>query len=262
MQKEFFKNFKIFYMKNITIKFHSFQNFYEDFKSHKFIFNHEHQSIFKNTSQQITLFHPTRIRRPKFLNSTHALAKIIHSVAHIEFNAINLALDASYRFKNLPLQFYYDWLEVADEEIKHFKLLNSALEELGYKYGDFPVHDNLESALEATKDSLSFRMGIVHRGLEAKGLDANPFVVQKLQSSNHSIKNLLMEYLEIILNDEIKHVKKEILGGNLQTKTSIILSSFAKHLNNSLLQEKLNIQARIKAGFTQEECEVIEKFYS
>lgn len=154
------------------------------------------------------MLHPTRIRRPKFVNSTHALAKIIHSVAHIEFNAINLALDASYRFKNLPLQFYYDWLEVADEEIKHFKLLNSALKELSYKYGNFPVHDNLESALEATKDSLSFRMGVVHRGLEAKGLDANPFVVQKLQSSNHSIKNLLMEYLEIILNDEIKHVKK------------------------------------------------------
>ncbi|HDV7519849.1 TPA: ferritin-like domain-containing protein, partial [Campylobacter jejuni] len=208
--KEFFQELQdILYEKNVTIKFHSFQNFYEDFKSHKFNFNHEHQSIFKkNTSQQITLLHPTRIRRPKFVNSTHALAKIIHSVAHIEFNAINLALDASYRFKNLPLQFYYDWLEVADEEIKHFKLLNSALKELGYKYGNFPVHDNLESALEATKDSLSFRMGVVHRGLEAKGLDANPFVVQKLQSSNHSIKNLLMEYLEIILNDEIKHVKK------------------------------------------------------
>lgn len=102
----------------------------------------------------------------------------------------------------------------------------------------FPVHDNLESALEATKDSLSFRMGVVHRGLEAKGLDANPFVVQKLQSSNHSIKNLLMEYLEIILNDEIKHVKKEILGGNLQIKTGMILLSFAKRLNNSLLREK------------------------
>ncbi len=136
------------------------------------------------------------------------------------------------------MQFYYDWLEVADEEIKHFKLLNSALKELGYKYGNFPVHDNLESALEATKDSLSFRMGVVHRGLEAKGLDANPFVVQKLQSSNHSIKNLLMEYLEIILNDEIKHVKKEILGGNLQIKTGMILLSFAKRLNNSLLREK------------------------
>ncbi|ELE7545591.1 ferritin-like domain-containing protein [Campylobacter jejuni] len=265
MQKEFFQELQdILYEKNITIKFHSFQNFYEDFKSRKFIFNHEHQSIFKkNTSQQITLLHPTRIRSPKFLNSTHALAKIIHSVAHIEFNAINLALDASYRFKNLPLQFYYDWLEVADEEIKHFKLLNSALEELGYKYGDFPVHDNLESALEATKDSLSFRMGIVHRGLEAKGLDANPFVVQKLQSSNHSIKNLLMEYLEIILNDEIKHVKKGDTWWKFANQNKYNFIELCKTFKQfSLAGKKLNIQARIKAGFTQEECEVIEKFYS
>lgn len=265
MQKEFFQELQdILYQKNTMLKFYYFLNFYEDFKSQKLIFNHEHQSIFKkNTSQKITLLHPTRIRRPKFVNSTHALAKIIHSIAHIEFNAINLALDASYRFKNLPLRFYHDWLEVADEEIKHFKLLNSALEELGYQYGDFPVHDNLESALEATKNSLSLRMGVVHRGLEAKGLDANPFVVKKLQSSNHSIKNLLMEYLEIILNDEIKHVKKGDTWWKFANQNEYDFLELCKIFKQfSLAGKKLNTQARIKAGFSKEECKTLEKFYS
>lgn len=95
----------------------NFAIFYDDFKSQKFIFNHEQGSIFKtNINPALKLLHPTRIRRPKFVNSTHSLAKIVHSIAHIEFSAINLALDASYRFKNLPQQFYIDWLEVADEE--------------------------------------------------------------------------------------------------------------------------------------------------
>ncbi|MBM0637146.1 ferritin-like domain-containing protein [Campylobacter sp. VicNov18] len=265
MQKEFFSELEILlYENNQTRKFHHFQNFYEDFKCQKLIFNHNHISIFKkNIAQNITLEHPTRIRRPKLANSTHALAKIIHSIAHIEFSAINLALDASYRFKNLPLQFYQDWLEVADEEIKHFKLLNLALEELGYKYGDFPAHDNLEAALEATKDSLNFRMGIVHRGLEAKGLDANPYVVKKFQSSNHPIKNLLIEYFNIILNDEIKHVKKGDIWWNFANKNKydfIQLCTLFKQF--SLAGKKINIQARMKAGFKKEECEILEKFYS
>ncbi|AXP08402.1 DUF455 family protein [Campylobacter hepaticus] len=265
MQKEFFNQLQnILYQKDIKQKIDHFKNFYEDFKSHKFIFNHESLSIFqKNTPQNITLLHPTRIRRPKLVNSTHALAKIIHSIAHIEFSAINLALDASYRFKNLPMQFYQDWLEVASEEIKHFQLLNSALEELGYKYGSFAVHDNLEAALEATKDSLNFRMGIVHRGLEAKGLDANPYIVKKLQSSNHPIKKLLIEYLDIILNDEIKHVKKGDTWWKFANENQYDFIDLCKIFKQfPLAGKKINLKARIKAGFKQEECEKLEKIYS
>ncbi|MFQ6341500.1 ferritin-like domain-containing protein [Campylobacter sp. VTCC 70190] len=265
MQKEFFKELEnILYHKDIAEKFYNFTNFYEDFKSDNFIFNHEGLSIFKkNTNPTLSVAHPTRIRRPKLANSTQALAKIIHSIAHIEFSAINLALDASYRFKNLPLQFYKDWLEVADEEIKHFELLNSALEELGYKYGDFVVHDNLEAALEATKHSLSFRMGVVHRGLEAKGLDANPYVVKKLQSSDHSIKKLLIEYLDIILNDEIKHVAKGDTWWNFANEDKYDFIELCKKFKQfSLAGKKLNTEARMKAGFKQEECEELEKLYS
>ncbi|TKX33072.1 ferritin-like domain-containing protein [Campylobacter aviculae] len=264
MDQEFFSNLeKILYEQDIEKKFSQFSHFYDNFKSGKISFNHEQISIFKeNINSNLKLLHPTRIRRPKFVNSTHSLAKIIHSIAHIEFSAINLALDASYRFKNLPEQFYIDWLEVAEEEIKHFNFLNSALKELGFQYGDFSVHDNLEAALKVTQNSLNFRMGVVHRGLEAKGLDANPFVVAKLESSNHPIKPLLKEILMIILNDEIKHVKKGDYWWKFSNQNQYNFIDICKLFNQfSLAGKKLNINARLKAGFSIKECEDIANFY-
>ncbi|MFB1640031.1 ferritin-like domain-containing protein [Campylobacter sp. MRC_CM3] len=265
MHQEFFFNLeKILYEQNIEEKFNQFSDFYDNFKSKKIVFNHNQNSIFKeNINSNLKLTHPTKIRRPKFLNSTHSLAKMIHSIAHIEFSAINLALDASYRFKNLPEQFYKDWLEVAEEEIKHFNLLNSTLKELGFKYGDFSIHDNLEAALKATQNSLNFRMGVVHRGLEAKGLDANPFVVAKLESSNHPIKNLLKEILTIILNDEIKHVKKGDYWWKFSNKEQYNFLDICNLFHQfSLAGKKLNINARLKAGFSNKECIDIAKFYT
>lgn len=264
MKKEFFGALeKILYEEDLREKVSSFEDFYENFKSEKFVFDMQHSSIFKeNLHQSVTSVHPTRIRRPKFTNSTKSLAKIIHSVAHIEFCAITLALDTSYRFKNLPYEFYKDWLEVADEEIKHFKLLNSILEELGFKYSDFCVHNNLELALKATKDSLNFRVGVVHRGLEAKGLDANPFVIKKLESSTHKSKTLLKEILAIILNDEIKHVKKGDFWWKFSKKEGEdFLSLCEKFKDFSLAGKTLNIKARLEAGFDEKECESITKFY-
>ncbi|ARE80206.1 ferritin-like domain-containing protein [Campylobacter helveticus] len=265
MKKEFFTQLeKILYEKNLKLKFELFDDFYENFKKEQFIFNHEHFAIFKeNAYEEIKLLHPTRIRRPKFANSTQALAKLIHSIAHIEFSAINLALDASYRFKNLPFKFYEDWLEVANDEIKHFKLLNKALEELGFKYGSFNAHDNLEAALKATKDSLKYRMGVVHRGLEAKGLDANPFVLNKLQSSNHPIKSFLEEILHLILKEEVNHVKKgDFWWKFAKDENENYLSLCERFKEFSLTGKKLNYEARLKAGFEVKELEELEKFYS
>ncbi|TKX32051.1 ferritin-like domain-containing protein [Campylobacter estrildidarum] len=265
MQQEFFSSLeKILYEQNIEEKFNQFSHFYDNFKSKKIVFNHDQIGIFKeNINSNLKFIHPTRIRRPKFVNSAHSLAKMIHSIAHIEFSAINLALDASYRFKNLPKQFYIDWLEVAEEEIKHFKLLNSVLKELGFKYGDFSVHDNLEAALKATQNSLNFRMGVVHRGLEAKGLDANPFVVAKLESSNHPTKTLLKEILAIILHDEIKHVKKGDYWWKFSNDNQYNFLDICKLFNQfSLAGRKLNVNARLQAGFSNEECENIANFYT
>jgi len=265
MKKEFFSSLsQILYTENLKEKFENFHNFFEDFKSDKLIFNMEEKSIFKeHSTKNLKLLHPTRVRRPKYLNSTQALAKMIHSIAHIEFNAINLALDASYRFKNLPQKFYKDWLEVADEEIKHFNLLALGLKELGFEYGDFVVHDNLQNALKITKNSLSLRMGVVHRGLEAKGLDANPFVVKKLQSANSPIKSFLEQSLETILKDEIKHVSKGDFWWKFSKEKDEDFITLCKNFKEfPLAGKKLNTQARLQAGFSEKELLELENLYS
>ena len=90
-----------------------------------------------------TITHPTKIRRPRHIKSVQSLAKVLHSIVHIEYSAIDLALDAMYRFRHLPLQYYRDWLIVALQETNHFRLLLDSLHSLGYEYGDFAVHSQL-----------------------------------------------------------------------------------------------------------------------
>lgn len=219
----------ILYERDLKAKFEKFAHFYEDFKSLKFSFDFEREVLLDSTlPPNLRVKEPVKIRRVKSPSSDEALAKMLHSIAHIEFCAVNLALDSAYRFRDLPREFYAEWLEVADEEIKHFRLLERGLNELGFAYGDFAVHLNLLDALNATAHSLKYRMGVVHRGLEAKGLDANPFVVAKLQGSNHKIKPYLIEILGIILNDEIKHVRKG-------DKWWLYANSLAQNAENSAL---------------------------
>lgn len=130
-------------------------------------------------------------------------AVLIHSIVHIEFNAINLALDAAYRFRGLPDRFYGDWLRVAAEEGYHFALLESHLQWLGYRYGDFVAHNGLwEMALKTAADPLA-RMALVPRTLEARGLDVTPAIQAKLRAHGDPHAAQL---LEIIFADEIGHV--------------------------------------------------------
>lgn len=132
-------------------------------------------------------------------------AALVHALAHIEFNAINLALDAAQRFSGMPPDYYADWLRVADEEAQHFDLLNTHLATLGrgYAYGDFPAHNGLwEMALRTAHDPL-VRMALVSRVLEARGLDATPLIVEKLKTANDL---RMVEILAIIERDEIGHV--------------------------------------------------------
>ena len=130
-------------------------------------------------------------------------AALIHALAHIEFNAINLALDAAHRFAGMPAAYYADWLRVADEEAQHFDLLNAHLATLGHSYGDFPAHTGLwDMALKTAHDPL-VRMVLVPRVLEARGLDATPLIVDKLKAANDV---RMVEILGIIERDEIGHV--------------------------------------------------------
>ena len=200
MQNEFFTRLEeVLFCENLEARYTLFQNLYDDFASQKLIFNHNHQN--KNTFNLFTpsaILHPTRITRPSHSKSEVAIARTIHSVAHIEFCAVTLALDSAYRFKNMPINYYQDWLEVTKEEFLHFFLLDEILGELGFKYGSFGVHLGLFEAMKLTHNSIKYRMGLVHRGLEARGLDSNPFVLKKLEQARtkscQRLKNHLIRF--------------------------------------------------------------------
>ncbi len=130
-------------------------------------------------------------------------AALLHAICHIEFNAINLALDAVWRFEGMPLAFYMDWLRVAAEEASHFRLLRDHLLSLDCHYGDFVAHDGLWAMCERTGGDIVARMALVPRTLEARGLDATPLIQDKLSRAGDP---RAVEILDIILRDEVGHV--------------------------------------------------------
>ena len=141
---------------------------------------------------------------PKRDNSDLGMIKNIHAICHIEFNAINLALHAIYRFQEMPHQYYLDWIKVAIEESYHFSLLKGYLEELGYHYGDFNAHNGLWQMSVDTDYDVLARMALVPRVLEARGLDVTPSIKKKFSGSKFS---RMVDILDIIFEDEIGHVK-------------------------------------------------------
>ncbi|MEY4753985.1 MAG: hypothetical protein RJA44_1660, partial [Pseudomonadota bacterium] len=130
-------------------------------------------------------------------------AALLHAIAHIEFNAINLALDAVWRFAALPAPFYLDWLRVAAEEAEHYMLLADHLATLGHGYGDFDAHDGLWSMTWKTRHDFVARMALVPRTLEARGLDATPPIQAKLRKAGDQ---RAVEILDVILREEVGHV--------------------------------------------------------
>ncbi len=184
-------------------------------------------------------------------------AALIHALAHIEFNAINLALDAAHRFAGMPSAYYADWLQVADEEARHFDLLNTHLATLGYAYGDFPAHDGLwDMALKTAHDPL-VRMALVPRVLEARGLDATPLIVEKLKAVNDM---RMVEILGIIECDEIGHVA---IGGHWYgwlcgARGLEPVATFRQLLvdyDAPPLKPPFNLAARRAAGFSEPELD-------
>ena len=150
----------------------------------------------------LVLVHPARVPRRR-LGTLAGRAALIHALAHIEFNAVNLALDAVVRFANLPRAYYFDWLHVAAEEAHHFSLLVAHLATLGAAYGDFPVHGGLWEAATKTRDDVLARMALVPRILEARGLDVTPALQQRLAAVHD---HAAVAILETVLRDEIGHV--------------------------------------------------------
>ena len=182
-------------------------------------------------------------------------AAMIHALAHIEFNAINLALDAIWRFGGLPLAYYADWLGVADEEALHFSLLCAHLRTLGFAYGDFKAHDSLWDMAEKTRDDVLARMALVPRTLEARGLDASPPMRAKLAQAGDMEAAAI---LDIILRDEIGHVAVGNhwfgwLCGQRGLEPQAAYAALALQYRAPQLRGPFNIPARRAAGFTEAE---------
>jgi uncharacterized ferritin-like protein (DUF455 family) len=130
-------------------------------------------------------------------------AALLHAVAHIEFNAIDLALDAAYRFRDMPDAFRADWISVAVDEARHFRLLAARLAELGMAYGDLPAHNGLWEMARLTAGDCLSRMALVPRVLEARGLDVTPGMIARLRAQGDAAS---VAVLEVILAEEVRHV--------------------------------------------------------
>jgi uncharacterized ferritin-like protein (DUF455 family) len=213
---------------------------------------------------------PGRPDRPRLLSPTAMAnrsvgtalgrAGLLHALAHIERNAIDLALDVIWRFGGMPEAFYLDWLQVAREEALHFELLHAHLKTLGYAYGDFPAHDGLWEMAEKTRSDLLARMALVPRTLEARGLDASPAIRNKLVSVGDRRGG---EIIAIILRDEIGHVA---IGNRWFRHLCVqrgldpieCYAQMARHYAAPRLKGPFNLPARRAAGFDEAELALLQ----
>jgi uncharacterized ferritin-like protein (DUF455 family) len=203
---------------------------------------------------------PPRDLKKRGLGSTEGRAAFLHAIAHIEFNAINLAWDAAYRFRDMPAEFYRDWVSVADDEARHFSLLSRRLCELGAGYGDFPAHNGLWEMAEKTAHSCLARMALVPRVLEARGLDVTPAMIVKLRAIGD---NESAGILELILSEEIAHVAAgsrwfdwccQRAGVAPKPTFAALIDGVAK----GSIRGPFNRTARIAAGFDEAELRMLE----
>jgi uncharacterized ferritin-like protein (DUF455 family) len=189
-------------------------------------------------------------------------AALIHSICHIEFNAINLALDAAWRFDGMPHEYYTDWLRVADEEARHFALLQGLLRRIGHDYGDFTGHDGLWAMCEKTRDDLVGRMALVPRTLEARGLDATPLIQAKLRRVGTHDALEAVEILDVILRDEVGHVAignrwyRWLCERDGLEPLAHYRLLYRRH-DAPRLRAPFNLEARARAGFTAEELQAL-----
>jgi uncharacterized ferritin-like protein (DUF455 family) len=213
---------------------------------------------------------PGRPARPKLvppndlkrrgLATIEGRATMLHAFSHIEFNAINLALDAIWRFPEMPTEYYADWLQVAAEEAYHYTLLTEHLGRLGYAYGDFPAHSGLWDMADRTCVDLLARMALIPRTMEARGLDVSPGLRDKLAQAGDREAAAI---LDIILRDEIGHVR---IGNHwynwLCTQRGLdpvgAYADLANRYRAPVLRGPFNLSARKAAGFTDAELAALE----
>lgn len=187
-------------------------------------------------------------------------AALIHALCHIEFNAINLALDAAYRFREMPRAFYSDWLQVACEEAHHFSLLEQHLQTLGYAYGDFPAHNGLWEMAVETDHDVMVRMALVPRVMEARGLDVTPSIIDKLEAADD---DAAVAILRIIQRDEVGHVEIGTrwfrhVCAQRGLDPFVTFKQLLRQYLKGAVKGPYDVQMRKRAGFSDEELAYLE----
>ena len=213
---------------------------------------------------------PGRPERPELLRHTDVARRspatpqgraiLIHAIAHIEFNAINLALDAIWRFDGMPCQYYLDWLGIAAEEALHFNLLRAHLQTMGHDYGDYPAHQGLWTMCEKTEHDVLARMALVPRTMEARGLDATPQIQRKLRQVGAPDALAAADILDVILRDEIGHVAignhwYRWLCTQKQLDPQTHYPTLVQQYQAPRLRAPFNEAARRAAGFSEAELQ-------
>ena len=201
-----------------------------------------------------------RLLPQRGLGSSAGRVGLIHAVAHIEFNAINLALDAVYRFRGMPADYYRDWIGVAADEARHFALLRARLSELGAAYGDLDAHDGWWDMAVKTSESCMARMALVPRVLEARGLDVTPGMIVRVRAAGDERTAAI---LELILREEVAHVAAGSrwfawccaqAGCEAEATFAALIAQHAR----GAVRGPFNVEARLAAGFSAEELKRLE----
>lgn len=208
------------------------------------------------------LVHPRDVPRRR-TTTPEGRTVLIHAIAHIEFNAIDLAWDAVYRFRDMPRDYYADWVQVADEESQHFALLRERLREYGCDYGAHDAHNGLWEMAQKTAHDILLRMALVPRVLEARGLDVTPGILERLRSAGDSRS---VEILEIILRDEVGHVAIgtrwfRYLCAERGLDPDRTFDELMRHYINTMdgrIQGPFHEAARLQAGFSATELQQLK----
>jgi len=197
------------------------------------------------------------------ISSLSGRLALVHAIAHIEFNAINLALDAIYRFQTMPEQYYTDWSQVAAEEAQHFSMLLAYLESHNVTYGDYPAHNGLWEMAVKTDSDVMVRMALVPRVLEARGLDVTPGMIEKLRSTGDE---RLIAILQKIFDDEIGHVKigsfwyKTLCEERGLDPEKTFLDLIGQYMKGAKFGP-FDTESRLEAGFSEEEMKsLLDRF--
>jgi uncharacterized ferritin-like protein (DUF455 family) len=210
--------------------------------------------------QEPELVDPRKLERRSVATELGRI-RLLHAVAHIEFNAINIALDAVYRFREMPQQFIGDWLLVATEEARHYQLLERELRRRGSYYGAHRAHRGLWDMVCQTRDNVLHRMALVPRVMEARGLDVTPGMIAKFKQNDDQAAAGI---LEVIYRDEVGHVRignywYQQLCEQQGVDAVATFRELIKRYMGGKLRGPFNWPARLEAGFQSAELSALER---